>query len=166
MGRPGPFTGFPLPLYYGHFNFDMGMASHSKKAAFVPIRPEQVSTNIHTAHLFVLQNECFQIKTRTVHASEAGPAVSNLCPARSFCAAVTVMSLQLYSMWPGSMFKNFLIGVCYSWMVKENIRTYVNKDKSCNKSLNLISIVYLCVGWDNVVVIATCYRLDVPGIEV
>ena len=97
-----------------------------------------------------------------VHASEAGPAVPNLCPARSFCAAVRVMSLQIYSMWPGLVFKNFVIGVCYSWMVKQNIRTYVNKTKSCNKSLNLINIVYLC-GPGSSVGIATDYGLDGPG---
>jgi len=105
-------------MRYDHFNFDMGMASHSKTATFVPIKSEQVSTNIHTAHLFVLQNENFELKTHTVHASEAGPAVSNFCPARSFCAAVTVMSLHSYSMWLGSVFKNFVIDVCYSWMVQ------------------------------------------------
>jgi len=60
----------------------------------------------------------FEIKTHTVQASEAGLAVSYLCPVRSFCSAVTVMSLQLYNMWPGSVFKNFLISVSYSWMVK------------------------------------------------
>jgi len=106
-------------MRYDHFNFDMGMASHSKTATFVPIKSEQVCTNIHIAHLFVLQNESFELKTHTVHASETGPAVSNFCPARSFCAAaVTVMSLQLYSMWPGSVFKNFVTGVCSSWIVK------------------------------------------------
>lgn len=48
-------------MHYDQLNFDMGMTSHSKTAAFVPIRSEQVSTNIHTAHLFALQNECFEI---------------------------------------------------------------------------------------------------------
>jgi hypothetical protein len=94
-------------MLYGHFNFDMAMASYFKTAAFVTIRSEQVSKNICTAHLFVLQNECFDIKPHTVHASETGPTVSNLCLANSFCVALTVISLHLYSMWPGSVFKNF-----------------------------------------------------------
>jgi len=64
-------------MHYDHLNFDMGMTSLCKTDAIVPIRSEQVSTNIHTAHLFTLQNECFEIKTHTVQASEAGSAVPN-----------------------------------------------------------------------------------------
>jgi hypothetical protein len=39
-------------MRHDHFNFDMGMASHSKTAAFVPIRSEQACTNIHT-HIYL-----------------------------------------------------------------------------------------------------------------